>query len=477
MEGEIQPYLALETNFGARIYLYQLPDESVVGKIGHQPPATFSSKAEADKWLQVQITGRTLTELKPEDSPPLAPWVKFDEYQVEKVEVLTPQIRVEKEQPAGGKSHQSQRQAEPSQPGQTDRAATKDSNNNRPEQLPNDPADDPPGQSNAPRADKTEPETSEGGDATESFGDQTERQVAEFFGEGQKGASVLKGQLGDYVSEGGDPFLGALGATGLDALNFAMGFAEGTIAGILDTRNLGEGLKKGTPEGAKEDAARLLNILPQGRVARVLNTALTVSDLADAAASHDVAGVTLAAGMALAHKGGKGKAGRKGNQKSRRIANGRRRYLKEVAKEFQSTYANIKKRNPDALAREISTKAHARTQHKIRQRFGRAIVEEPFLGVTHFGRKKYRFNMGARGDITNNDLLVMTELKANVNLKNGQIEVNKKIDGEWRSAYTDQIKSLEAHGKSNTEWLTTIVTSKGEVLIYEPKLDNWSKLK
>jgi hypothetical protein len=164
------------------------------------------------------------------------------------------------------------------------------------------------------RADKTEFT----GDSylPESLGDKAEQAVSEFFGGGQDASAVLKSQLEDYVSEGGSPILGALGATGLDVLNLAMGFTEGTALGLSDTRNLGEGVKKGTLEGAKEDAARLLNILPQGRFAKVINTVLTVSDIAEATANNDAASLTTTVGFGImGAAGGKSGKGKKGNKK------------------------------------------------------------------------------------------------------------------------------------------------------------------
>lgn len=70
----------------------------------------------------------------------------------------------------------------------------------------------------------------------------------------------------------------------------------------------------------------------------------------------------------------------------------------------------------------------------------------------------------------------MTELKSNVRFKDGQIEVNKKIEEQWRSTYTDQILSLESYAKAHPGTLVTVVTAKGEILKFNPKTDRWSKL-
>lgn len=106
-----------------------------------------------------------------------------------------------------------------------------------------------------------------------------ERGIGEFFGQGRAANIKLKGRLEDYVLGGGSPILGALGASALDVLDLAMGVAEGIPMGVLDTRRIGEGLAKGTWAGAKEDLQRALNVIPQGRVLRALDTALGITDV------------------------------------------------------------------------------------------------------------------------------------------------------------------------------------------------------
>jgi len=196
---------------------------------------------------------------------------------------------------------------------QADRAETEKPNNNRrPENLPPDPANEPPSQENLGRAENDRPETSE----EQSIGDQADKAIEGFFGNGQRANSVLMGQLEDYVLEGGNPIVGALGATGLDILGGAMGFTEGMARGILDTRNLGEGLAKGTYQGVMEDLGRAANVLSLGKGrylvagAHIVSTAVAADDVVKAAAHHDAKGLAIALGGAavtlLVGKGGKG---------------------------------------------------------------------------------------------------------------------------------------------------------------------------
>ena len=198
----------------------------------------------------------------------------------------------------------------PEQTIQDDRANTKVSNNNLPENLKGNTGDDARTRNNDDRAGRPEPKSTKAG---ELLGDQAQEEVTNFFGNGQRAASTLKGQLEDYASDGGDPILGALGATGVDALGIAMGFADSTISGYLDLRNLGEGIRKGTIKGAKEDAERLLNILPQGKAAKAIGLAVTISDIVDAGEDGDVGTLATTAGSGAAGIifGGKTKKGNK----------------------------------------------------------------------------------------------------------------------------------------------------------------------
>jgi hypothetical protein len=129
-----------------------------------------------------------------------------------------------------------------------------------------------------------------------------------------RASDVLRGQLEAYVDEGGSWVLGALGATALDVAGAAMHFTQG----LADTARLGQGLSKGTWEGAREDAGRLLNVLPAGRAAKIHGVGLGVADAATAATQGSAAGVAagvVGAVVAIAAKKGskKGKTGGKKN--------------------------------------------------------------------------------------------------------------------------------------------------------------------
>ncbi|WP_019142904.1 hypothetical protein [Noviherbaspirillum massiliense] len=181
------------------------------------------------------------------------------------------------------KSNTQLNNARPTEPNikNEDRSNVAKSDNNRPEKLQENISGISGNDDHNQRAQNTTPATED--DKSKSVGDQAEEAVSQFFGQGQQAAATLKGQLEEYVNEGGNPMLAALGATGLDALNLAMGFAGSTATGILDVRNLGEGVKKGSWEGVKEDLGRVVNVLPQGKAVKVISAVLTASDLVDAA--------------------------------------------------------------------------------------------------------------------------------------------------------------------------------------------------
>jgi hypothetical protein len=131
----------------------------------------------------------------------------------------------------------------------------------------------------------------------------------------ERASDVLRGQLESYVDEGGSWVLGALGATALDVAGAAMHFTQG----LADTARLGQGLSQGTWEGVREDAGRVLNVLPAGRAAKVLGLGLGVADAATAATQGSAAGVAagvLGAVAAAAAKKGSAKKGKAGGKKN-----------------------------------------------------------------------------------------------------------------------------------------------------------------
>jgi hypothetical protein len=132
-----------------------------------------------------------------------------------------------------------------------------------------------------------------------------------------RASAVLRGQLEGWVDEGGSWVVGALGATALDVAGAAMHFTQG----LADTARFGQGLSKGSWEGVREDAGRLLNVLPAGRVAKVLGVGLGVADAVAAGQQGSgmgvAAGIAAAGAAALVKKGGKGKKGVKGKQNAK----------------------------------------------------------------------------------------------------------------------------------------------------------------
>lgn len=259
---------------------YQLPNGEVrvlTNNLG-QSEIHFESKNKADAFLS-EIKGRIKGEivgLNPQDyGKILTSDISFEE---KSIEVSTSQSRAEKTQSTTETSTPNEKVGQ-NETKQQDRLETKSSDNNRPENLGENTIDDAPNQNNLIRAGRSEPESSGNG---ESIGDRIQNEVTDFFDNGQRASSTLKGQLEDYVLEGGDPILGALGATGLDALDLAMSFTKNNALGILDIRNLGEGVQKGTWEGVREDLGRAVNILPAGKVVKMASAVLTGADLKEA---------------------------------------------------------------------------------------------------------------------------------------------------------------------------------------------------
>ena len=103
---------------------------------------------------------------------------------------------------------------------------------------------------NAERPNYTEPskETPSGVTPDQNIVDKIESGIQETFRPGHEGVQLLKEQLEDDT-DASNWIANAAIATGLDVLDFAMGMVEGIPLGILDTRNIGEGLAEGTWEG------------------------------------------------------------------------------------------------------------------------------------------------------------------------------------------------------------------------------------
>ncbi len=107
-----------------------------------------------------------------------------------------------------------------------------------------------------------------------SYFDQVEKGITGFFGDAKKDSASLKKSLEEYADGGGNWMLAALGTTALDIADVTMNVAEGFPLGILDIRNLGEGVAKGTWEGGKEDLSILANFVPGGgKLAKIVYAA------------------------------------------------------------------------------------------------------------------------------------------------------------------------------------------------------------
>lgn len=137
-----------------------------------------------------------------------------------------------------------------------------------------------------------------------------ERWIPSLFDPARKGIASIKDELESDVTE--DNWIqGAATASFLDVLDTAMSFTEGIPLGLLDTRRFGEGIAKGTKEGVIEDASRALNVLPQGRVLRAVDRAITGFHIIEAVSSDaDAKTTALTAGLGAASMAG-GKAAAK----------------------------------------------------------------------------------------------------------------------------------------------------------------------
>src|SRR5688572_20916593 len=152
------------------------------------------------------------------------------------------------------------------------------------------------------RSNAQDPETEYGGG---TFLEDVENWIPSLFAGAHQGVGSLKAELESDVDESN--WIGkAIGASALDVLDAAMGFAEGIPLGLLDTRRIGEGLAEGTWEGAKKDVSRALNVIPQGKIIRAVDRAITASNVVESMQQEDVKGAAMNAGMgamAIATKG------------------------------------------------------------------------------------------------------------------------------------------------------------------------------
>ena len=265
----------------------------------------FESREKADAFLR-EMKGENpsrIVQLNPEDYPRmLTSAMSFEEAHVQ---ATTPQHRVEKDKSASrqGKGERD----EDKESTQTERSKARDPDNNRQEKLQENAKEDTEPQRNELRADQEEPEQEYAGG---TFLEDVEHWIPSLFEPAHKGISSLKSDLEENLNE--TNWIGkAIGASFLDVLDTAMYFTEGIPLGLLDTRRIGEGIAEGTWEGVKKDVGRALNVIPQGRVLRAVDRAITVSNVIESLGQGDKKGAVLAAGMAvlaIASKG-KGKGG------------------------------------------------------------------------------------------------------------------------------------------------------------------------
>ena len=151
----------------------------------------------------------------------------------------------------------------------------------------------------------TEPEYTGG-----TFLEDVEHWIPSLFEDAHKGVANLKNELEDDVTE--DNWFGkAVGSSVLDVLDTAMSFTEGIPLGLLDTRRIGEGIAKGTAEGVMEDISRALNVLPQGRILRAVDRAITAVHVVEALNQGDIKTAAMTGGLGAASMAG-GKAAAKG---------------------------------------------------------------------------------------------------------------------------------------------------------------------
>lgn len=142
-----------------------------------------------------------------------------------------------------------------------------------------------------------------------TFLEDVEHWNSSLFEDAHKGISSLKNELEGDVDE--NNWIGkAIGASFLDVLETSMSFTEGILPGLLDTRRFGEGIAKGTPEGVIEDFERALNVLPQGKIIRAVDRAITTMHVVEALNQGDYKAAAMTGGLGVGSLAG-GKAAAK----------------------------------------------------------------------------------------------------------------------------------------------------------------------
>jgi hypothetical protein len=158
---------------------------------------------------------------------------------------------------------------------------------------------------NLERQESEQPQTEEPGEAYTggSFVEDVEQWIPSLFEPAQKGIASLKNELDQDVDEN-NWMAHAMGASALDVLDTAMSFTQGIPLGLLDTRRIGEGVAKGTAGGVMEDVSRALNVLPQGRVLKNLDRAITGVHVVGSLNEGDIKSAAITGGLGAASLSG-----------------------------------------------------------------------------------------------------------------------------------------------------------------------------
>ncbi len=126
-----------------------------------------------------------------------------------------------------------------------------------------------------------------------------ERWIPSLFEPAKKGIAQLKGDLEKDITE--DNWISRAAATTfLDVLDTTIAFTEGIPLGLLDTRNIGKGAAKGTVDGVLEDVSRALNVIPQGKVLRLVDLGISARQVVKAAEGGDYKTAAMTAGLSAA---------------------------------------------------------------------------------------------------------------------------------------------------------------------------------
>lgn len=356
---------------------------------------------------------------------------------------------------------------------QSDRANTMDSNNNLPENLDKNKIQDGQNQHNFDRAGQVKPEQT-GESPDQNPVDKIESGIQEIFRPGHEGVQLLKQQLEDDTDDS-NWIANAAIATGLDVLDFAMGMVEGIPLGILDTRNIGEGIAEGTWEGAERDISRALSVLPQGKILKAVDRALTAGDVVETLNKGDLKGSGIAVGMAALAVASKVKKGNKGNKKRRLSSVALDRDQMEIVEYLRDGViskigiyvgmgiAELGAPSPKRVVWLSGAVLHARAKKDLQKRFGDrlSIEEDPRLRLSskHSADLLVEMPDGRR---------MMVELKGSAKLTDDGRLITK-------SNRPEQIQALEESAQGRSD-MPHIVVAPNDIFIFDPGRGRWDYL-